>query len=37
VERILGGAEQDAPCAWHGEAPQARNAGRDREVEVEAS
>ena len=35
VERILGGVEQNAPGAWHGEAAQARNAGRDRDGEVE--
>ena len=35
VERILGGVEQNAPGAWHGEATQARNAGRDRNGEVE--
>src|ERR1700730_5953850 len=35
VERILGGVEQNTPGAWHGEAPQARNAGRDRDSKVE--
>src|SRR5713226_9148058 len=35
VKRTLGGVEQNAPGAWHGEAPQARNAGRDRDGEVQ--
>ena len=35
VERVLGGVEQNAPGAWHGEAAQARNAGRDRDGEVQ--
>src|SRR5712671_3696763 len=35
VERVLGGVEQNAPGAWHGEAPQARDAGRDRDGEVQ--
>ena len=30
VERVLGGIEQNAAGAWHAEATQARNAGRDR-------
>ena len=35
VERVLGGVKQNAPGAWHSEATQARNAGRDRDGEVE--
>ena len=35
VERILGGVEQNAPGAWHGEATQARDAGCDRDSKVE--
>ena len=35
VERVLGGIEQNAAGAWHAEATQARNAGRDRDGEVE--
>ena len=35
VERVLGGVKQNAPGAWHGEATQARNAGRDRDGEVQ--
>jgi hypothetical protein len=35
VERVLGGVKQNAPGAWHSEATQARNAGRDRDGEVQ--
>src|SRR5271166_6949182 len=35
VERVLGGIEQNAAGAWHAEATQARNAGRDRDGEVQ--
>jgi hypothetical protein len=35
VERVLGGVKQNASSAWHGEAAQARNAGRDRDGEVQ--
>src|ERR1700675_1269557 len=35
VERVLGGVKQNESSAWHGEAAQARNAGRDRDGEVQ--
>jgi hypothetical protein len=35
VERVLGGVEQNAPGAWHGEATQARNPGRYRDSKVQ--
>ena len=35
MQRILGGVEQHAARARHGEAAQARDAGSDRDGEVE--
>src|SRR5208283_5263409 len=35
VERVLCGVKQNAPGAWHAEATQARNAGCNRDGEVE--
>ncbi len=35
MQRVLGGEEQHAASARHGEAAQARDAGSDRDGEVE--
>ena len=35
VQCVLGGVQQNAPGAWHGEAAQTRDAGGDRDGEVQ--
>jgi hypothetical protein len=36
VQRVLGGAEQNAARTWHDEAAQARDAGGDRDGDIES-